>query len=216
MGLFSKKGELVKDLVLKYFEQANNCIKVFNASIQFYFEKGLAPGLETAVTDTHREESRADDIRREIESELYRGPYKAQIKSDILSMLETADRIPNKCESIMYQIFLQNLRFPPSYIEKLRELIGININAYKTVFVDIKDLFINREEIKILTGGVDDFESQSDKLERQMIKSIFDDPSIDKADRILLRDLVLEIGSISDASLDLADKITITALKVKF
>ncbi|MDD5066984.1 MAG: DUF47 family protein [bacterium] len=216
MGLFTKKRGLLKDLVLKYFEQANSCIRVFHDSISLYFEKGLVPDFEIAVTNTHREESKADDLRREIESELYTKSFNPQICSDILSLLENADKIPNKCESILYKIYLQNMRIPGKYTEEFGELIKININAYKTVHVDMKDLFLNREEIKLLTSGVDDFESQSDKLERKMIKEVFDDPSIDKADRILFKELILEIGSISDFSLDLADKITITALKVKF
>ncbi len=55
-------------------------------------------------------------------------------------------------------------------------------------------------------------ESESDRIERGLIKSVFDAPG-DKADKVLLKEVVLEIGAISDRAENAADRVRIVAVK---
>ena len=59
---------------------------------------------------------------------------------------------------------------------------------------------------------IDIKESESDRIERDMIDSIFSS-SLDKADKILLKGVVNKIGEISDQSQVVADRLTIAVIK---
>ena len=53
---------------------------------------------------------------------------------------------------------------------------------------------------------------ESDDIERKLIKSVFDSPA-DKAEMILLKGLIRQIGSIADRAENAADRLTIIAIK---
>ena len=127
-------------------------------------------------------------------------------------LLEAADRIPNKMESVLYQIYLQQLKIPDEYKESFRQLVDTNVAAYNLTKSAFLSLFTDMKETLGYTKEVDTKESESDRIERKLIRSIFSS-SLDGTEKILLKELVLEIGTISDLAEDTCDRITLVAIK---
>ena len=97
--------------------------------------------------------------------------------------------------------------------EQFRELIQINLQAYYLVRKTISNLFENPRITLHSAQEVEKKESSSDHLERKLITQIFTDDSMDNGMRVLLRDLVLVIGSISDRAEETSDRVSIIAIK---
>jgi uncharacterized protein Yka (UPF0111/DUF47 family) len=78
----------------------------------------------------------------------------------------------------------------------------------------IRYLFTDIEQAVPTIDLVGEKESESDKMERMLIKDIFSSPG-DKADKILLKEVILEIGAISDRAENAADRVRIVTVKRK-
>ena len=187
-------------------------MKNFKKAVETYFEVGISKDFDEIIEKTHIAESLADDIRREIELNLYEKSLIPESRGDILGLLESADKVLNKAQSVLYQIQTESLRIPKFLQEDLSKLVDINIEAFKNVAKAIRTLFENLREIRDITNEIDKRESSSDRLEREIIKKIFSS-DIGIGEKILLKELVIETGSISDLSENVGDRLNIIAAK---
>ena len=210
--LFSRKNKVLK-MVEDYLSAANECMRHFMEAFQEYFKNGLSDGFDESIAKTHRAESMSDDLRREIELAMYERGLIPESRGDILGLLETFDKIPNKAESVLYQIQSEFLLIPEELRSDFKKLIKINYSAYEDVARCMEELFKNIGRVKHITNEVDKKESDSDAIERELIKKIFLSSAIEIGQKILLKELVIEIGNISDRAEDTTDKLNIAAVK---
>ena len=101
---FLRKQKLIEKDLFDYLDQWRKCLEDFKNGIEVYLTEGLGEKFDYYVERTHKMESRADDLRRKIEWEMYSKALLPESRGDILGFLETMDQIPNKAESILYQI----------------------------------------------------------------------------------------------------------------
>ena len=210
--MFWKKQKEIEKTVEEYFKETENCVELAGRAFDVYFSEGLSDKYKELIARVHHCESKADDQRREIERTMYGKALIPASRGDILGMLESLDQIPNKCDSVLHQIDLQSMSVPAEYIDKMKQHVAVNIEAYQLLMQGARNLLTDISQVLSAMDKVDAKESESDKIERQLIKTIFDS-SMDKADKILLKELVLEIGSISDRAENAADRIGIIAIK---
>ena len=209
-----KRQKEIEQAVEAYLVETENCLAAFVKALEIYLADGITPNFEQQIESTHRHESRADDKRREIEYAMYERALIPESRGDILGILEAVDLVPNKCESVLYQIWLQSMSIPQEYGDRLTELVRINSESYALLCQAIRHLFSAVEQVLPTVDLVGEKESESDRIERILIKSVFDAPG-DKADKVLMKEVVLEIGAISDRAENAADRVRIAAVKLQ-
>ena len=212
MNFFWKKQKAIEDMLRKYILETDTCAEDFLKSFKHYLSGGEDEQFEQLVMAAHTHESRADDTRRDIERELYSKALLPESRGDFLGALEAFDQILNKMESVLYQILLERIGLKEEYGDELARLVNINLEAYHITRDTFMSLFEDLKQAPEHAKKVDAKESESDRIERSLIKKIFAS-SLDGTDKILLKDLVLEIGAISDLAEDVADRIALIALK---
>ena len=212
MDIFSGKKHRLSQMVERYLKKTEECMKNFKKAVETYFEVGISKDFDEIIEKTHIAESLADDIRREIELNLYEKSLIPESRGDILGLLESTDKVLNKAQSVLYQIQTESLRIPKFLQEDFSKLVDINIEAFKNVAKAIRTLFENLREIRDITNEIDKRESSSDRLEREIIKKIFSS-DIGIGEKILLKELMIETGSISDLSENVGDRLNIIAAK---
>lgn len=210
--VFWKKQEEIKEAIEEYLAETEKCVECFCEAFDIYCAEGLSGNLERKIEETHAHESRADDRRRQIEIAMYERALIPAFRGDILGMLEAVDLVPNKCESVLYQIWFQQMSIPGEYHEQLKSLVRASRESYDLLARAFRYVFSETEKVLEAVTEVDAKESESDRMERRLIKTIFSAEG-DKADKILLKELVLEIGSISDRAENAADRLRIVAIK---
>ena len=211
MILWKKQKEIEKALE-EYLLETENCLEAFGKAFDVYFAEGLSETFKQQIDKTHTHESKADDQRREIEYAMYDRALIPESRGDILGILDSLDLVPNKCESVLYQIWYQNMSIPGQYTEQLRKLVQVNQQSYALLCQAVRHFFGDIQQVLPAVDQVMEKESESDRIERGLIKSIFDAPG-DKADKILLKEVILEIGAISDRAENAADRLRIVAVK---
>ncbi|MDO9465600.1 MAG: TIGR00153 family protein [bacterium] len=212
MALFFSKTNKLLEMIEEYLEKVTECMEQARKTLFLYIEKGSCEEFDGLVTKTHMAESCSDDLRREIEISLYEKALIPESRGDILGLLETVDKIPNKAESVAFQIQIEAIRIPDEFKSELRKIININFGIFEDIKRAIRAVFKNIKEVRRITNEIDKKESSSDSMERDLIRKLFGS-DIDIGEKILLKELIIEIGSISDRAEDTADRLNIMAVK---
>ena len=174
--------------------------------------EGPGSEFDGLVAATHALESGCDDLRGAIERTLYGRALLPESRGDILGLLESLDLIPNKAESVLFQIQLQRMTIPEDLKEDFKRLIGVNVDAYGVLRSSIETLFERPADALRMTEEVDKEESESDSIERILIRRIFKS-SLPGEQKILLKELVIEIGELSDRAENVADRVALVSIK---
>jgi predicted phosphate transport protein (TIGR00153 family) len=209
---FWKKERQVETAIEEYLLVVEAAMSTMSEAFDIYFAEGLCEKFRSLVEKTHEHEHAADLKRRAIESAMYGKSLIPESRGDILGMLEAIDLVPGKCESVLYQVWMQNMSIPAEFTDHIRQLVAVNLESGRALCQTMRELFIR---VKNVHGGatmVSESERQSDGIERTLIKQIFSS-QIDKVDMILLKELVLEIGAISDLAENAAERLMIISVK---
>jgi len=207
------KEKSVIDKIKAYLDQVDRCRNRFRVSIE---KLVLEPGNEenqAIVEEVHRSESKADDLRRTIELQLYERALIPESRGDVLGLLETMDAIPGMFQSLCYQLLLEKITFPEQFRERFLHLVDVNVKSYDLVREAVLGLFYSKD-VKAQTDLVDAAESDSDHMERDLIRDIFSS-KLDKADKMLLKDIVVYTGDISDQAETVKDRLILAIVKRK-
>jgi predicted phosphate transport protein (TIGR00153 family) len=210
--LWNKEKSII-DKIKAYLDQVDRCRNRFRVSIE---KLVLEPGNEenqAIVEEVHRSESKADDLRRTIELQLYERALIPESRGDVLGLLETMDAIPGMFQSLCYQLLLEKITFPEQFRERFLHLVDVNVKSYDLVREAVLGLFYSKD-VKAQTDLVDAAESDSDHMERDLIRDIFSS-KLDKADKILLKDIVVYTGDISDQAETVKDRLILAIVKRK-
>jgi hypothetical protein len=208
-----KKEKSIIDKIKNYLDQVDTCRKRFRVCIEDLL---LGPGREenpAILEEVHLAESKADDLRRNIELQLYERALIPESRGDVLGLLETMDVIPGMFQSLCYQFLLEKIVFPEQFRERYLHLVDVNLKSYDYIRQAVLGLFYDKD-VKDLTDLVDTTESDSDHLERNLIRDIFNS-KLDKADKILLKEIVINTGDISDQAETVKDRLILAIVKRK-
>jgi len=209
---FLRKQKLIEELIFNYLDEWQLCLEDFRNAMDVYLTDGLGEKFSYYVEHTHKMESQADDIRKKIEWEMYSKALLPESRGDLLGFLETMDKIPNKAESVLYQIQLQRLSLPEELTENLERIVDLSCESIHLVYKAASNFISQKGEIYKLADDIDIRESECDHAERDTITKIFM-MDIDSAEKILLKELVIELGAITDRVENVAARLTILSVK---
>ncbi len=208
-----KKEKSVIDKIKTYLEQVDRCRSRFRLCVEKLVLEPENPENAAIVEEVHRSESKADDLRRSIELQLYERALIPESRGDVLGLLETMDVIPGMFQSLCYQLLLEKIVFPEQFGERFLHLVDVNLKSYDLVRQAVLGLFYSKD-VKDQTDLVDAVESDSDHIERDLIRDIFN-CKMDKADKILLKEIVIFTGDISDQAETVKDRLILAIIKRK-
>jgi len=210
--LFISKQKKVESSLSEYREKVSTCLEVFESSILQYLETSDKSSLEKNCVEIHKAESQADDIRREIEVMMYSKALFPESRGDILVLLETMDRVPNQAEATLLMISNQQISIPEQYHAQIIQLVSICVRCSIAMLESSAKLFTDFTTATVTLGKVDELESEADHIEEAIIKQIFKS-DIDGFDKIMLRDTVKQISTVSDRAEKAGDRIRIIVAK---
>jgi hypothetical protein len=206
-----KKEQSIIDKIEGYLDQVDTCRNHFRQCIEKLLLEPDDDENQAILEEVHLSESKADDLRRDIELQLYQRALIPESRGDVLGLLETMDAIPGLFQSLCYQFLLEKIIVPEQFRERYLHLVDVNLKSYDLVRQAVLGLFY-KKEVKELTDLVDAVESDSDRIERNLIRDIFSS-KLDKADKILLKEIVINTGDISDQAEIVKDRLILAIVK---
>lgn len=209
--LFRQQRQVTR-LFLSYMETWRKCAETFVRAMNFYLEQGLCDEFSYLCEQTHKLESQADDIRRDIEFQLYSKALLPESRGDIFGVLETIDRVINKAESVLFQIQLENISLPGEMKGHITRITTITDECLQLVYDAASRCFDKNADIIGLADLIDEKESRCDHAEREAMRTIFNS-DMEWHLRFQLKNLVSELGNITDRSEEVSDRLVITSIK---
>jgi len=207
-----KKEQQIESLIYDYLDKLRMSHENFLKAMNTYFEKGLCEDFEFLIGQTHKVESKADDIRYEIETMMYAKALIPESRGDILGLLEAIDQIPSLFELILYMIQTQRLVTPDFLVLDVKELLRVSLECCGLLIKQVEALFKKSEDIRSLVFTIDNNESHCDHIERRIITKIFDS-DLDPFQKVQLKEMVIQMGEISDQADRVSRRVHIISVK---
>jgi predicted phosphate transport protein (TIGR00153 family) len=209
--LFRKQRQ-VKVRIERYLDHLRHVQATFSRAIDSRIEGDSGGHFKLLADETHRFESKADDVREEIKTLMYSMVLLPESRGDIMGLLESIDHIPRFFEVILNIIRTQRLVIPDLIVSDVRELVKVSMEACDLMIQQVEDLFQRGGRIPELLDIIDEKESQCDTIEQRIIITLFDS-DIDPFLKLQLKELVVFLGEISDQADRVSKRINIINLK---
>ena len=195
-----------------YCEQVTICIEHFQNTFEEACTNFSREAIQRGYEKAHFAEGRADDIRRELENLMYSRAVFPESRGDILGLVESMDRVPNSAESAIRMILTQHISLPGEICGEVANLVRVCNRCVQAMILGVEHLFKNFVDASNIVGKIDELESESDRIEEELIDRIFSS-NVSDLQKILLRDLVDKIASVADRAENVGDRIRIMVAK---
>ncbi|MBW2107059.1 MAG: DUF47 family protein [Deltaproteobacteria bacterium] len=212
LKIFFKKEEELKALVYEYLKNVANIEAHFSKAMEIFLEQGMCDDCGFLTEQTHKHESRADDIREEINLLMYGKALIPESREDIMRLLEAVDEIPRRMELVLYMIQTQKLAVPDFIIPDTRELIQVSLQSCDLMAKQIDLMLRKKDGVKELMDTIDQNESHCDHIERRIISKVFDS-NLDPFEKMQLKEMAVYLGEISDQADRVSKRVNIIAIK---
>lgn len=210
--LFRKQRE-VEGLIEEYVRSVEVAQDMFLQSMEIYLQAGrCSPTFEVLSAETHKAESRADDIQQRIVRLLHERALVPDLRGDILGLLDTTDEIPDQFDRILAIICNQKIVLPEPLKPDFRELLALSLEACSFTFESVRSLLQRGQRAARLLFKTDQVESLGDQVEKRMIVRIFES-DWDPLQKILLRDLTQRMGDIADSAVQVCRQVNLIVTK---
>ena len=212
LKIFFKKEQQVQQALDEYIEVLKSAQENFQKAMQVYFEKGLCEDFNFAVEQTHKWESRADDIRYAVESLMYEKALIPESRGDILGLLESIDDLPGLFDRCLYMLETQRIDLPSVVHADVQEMISRSTDAGHALFDQVVALLSGTGDVRDKIKLIDENESLIDHIERRVVRTIFDS-DIDPFRKLLVKEYIIQLGEISDLLEKVSRRVYILSVK---
>lgn len=212
LNFFFKKELQLEKLIYNYLENLGMIQKHFAKAMNICLKEGASDDFCFLVDQTHKFESRADDLRDEINELMYSRALIPESREDIMALLERVDEIPRSFEQILNMIRTQQIFFPEFLVLDIQELIRVSMESCDLMAKQIDVMIKKKEGIRTLMSTIDQNESHCDHIERRIIVKLFES-DLEPFLKLQLKELVIVLGEISDQVDRVSKRVNIMTMK---
>ncbi len=210
--MFYKTQNWVEKKIDEYCQKSEECVKLGIQVLIGCIGVNECENWKETTSEVHKAESKADDLRREIEYFIFERSLFPESRGDILALLETLDRIPNQVQQTVKMIVEQQICIPETLRSEIKSISSITEKCIGITIQGVRMLFSNFREVLEILGQIDALESEVDKIQSDAITKVFQS-DIEPFRKILLRDLINSISEITNHAEKAGDFMRIMIVK---
>ncbi|WP_022666823.1 DUF47 domain-containing protein [Desulfospira joergensenii] len=211
-NFFFKKENQVNELIYSYLDNFQLIYENFRKAVFSCIREPSCEEFSFLQEQTHKYESKADDIKNEINNLMYGKVLIPDSREDIMGLILAVDKIPGNLEIVLSMIKYQKLSIPEPFAADFSELITASLEACTILPRQVIRLIQKKTGIRDLMNQVDERESYCDHIETKLIQNVFNS-EIDPFIKLQLKELILKVGDISDQADKVSKLINILSLK---
>jgi predicted phosphate transport protein (TIGR00153 family) len=211
LSLFTKTRVLEKQLE-DFLDAVEQGALTFHSGVRCYFSGG-AERLDICMQELCAQESRADDLRRAIESSLYRETLIPESRGDVLGLIESTDHVLNLMEATLQQFSVEIPDICPDLQSYYLDLAEISSQAVLSMTKAVRAYFSDLEAVRDHINKVIFYEKEADRLADMIKRRIFRKEKIKLCSKIHMRYFAYHIEHISDVAEDVCDRLAIATIK---
>lgn len=209
--LFKKENQVEK-LIYDYLDAFRLILENFSKALMTCISRHQCEEFDFLMEQTHKYESRADDIMDEVNNLMFGKALIPDFRGDIMNLLISLDKIPHLLERALFMIRYQRLVIPAEFVGELQDLITISIESCEMLSRQVELFLKNESGTRSLMSTIDTNESHCDHIERRIISSLFKS-NLDPFFKLQFKELVVNMGDISDQADRVSKLVNILTLK---
>ncbi|PKP30569.1 MAG: hypothetical protein CVT99_12950 [Bacteroidetes bacterium HGW-Bacteroidetes-16] len=211
--IFKHARQLVVEID-EFINTAEQGVLVFKEGVLNYLNNEKE-SFADKISDIDRLEATADRLQHKIDDEAYQHSLLPQSISDVVSMLDRVDELIDIAKDNLYLFELELPFFPENIRKEYIRLTTTSVEAALCVIPAVRTYFREPIQVRDMLSKVYFYENETDKISRSIKRKLFHEmQELDLAQKIHLRYFALHIESISDKAQELADTLSIMALKI--
>ena len=157
-------------------------------------------------------ETQADGLRRDIEQSLYKNILIPDSRGDVLGLIETADDVLTLFQSSLWAFYIEKPVIHEQFTNGYKRLTNMVIKAVDELALSCRAFFRNPHAVPSHNIKITLYEKEADKVSSDLKMQIFES-KIKMVEKLHLRDFVNAIDGIADRAEDVADRLSIYAIK---
>jgi len=213
---FGKETEVEK-LSKLHVELVYQCVYKLVDVMEHFYEHDFN-SMDDEVNEISRIEKEADDIRRKMEIEFFKGAFLPFDREDRINLAEQVDSVADAVQSTAYSISLGKITFPELFREDFTELVKASCDTVALLRDCIKMLDVDLGAALSKTHGIEKKEDEGDIVERRIISRLYESYRSEEISILKfmeLKNIAEKIGNIADRAEDASDRVPIIVAKRK-
>jgi predicted phosphate transport protein (TIGR00153 family) len=205
------KTKLLESKIDEFLDHASEVGLLFREGIKNYLD-GRREDFESRRGQVTELEKHADDLRHEVERQLYIETLIPDARGDVLGILEHTDEVINTAKASLMQFSVEEPDVPDDLNEAYLELADFGCRAVQELVSGIRVFFRSGTSVSDHTHKVSFWEKEADKVAEKLRRRIFE-KEIDLSRKIHLGNFVRLIDAIADEAENVSDRLAISAIK---
>lgn len=185
---------------------------IFLLAIKIYLKDGACEEFEESLRQASKIESRADELRKNIETQLYEQTLIPDLRGDVMSLLEEMDELINVVQANFYRFSIETPEIPEEYHRDFINLTEMVVMCVESAVMAARAFFRNIEAVRDHILKVNVLETEADKICTKLKREVFAS-DLPKVDKIHLRYFVERIDLLANVAEDIADHLAIYTIK---
>lgn len=210
--IFGSRAKALEASIDRYVSVVERIGLILEEAIKKYLDDDLGQFEEKRgeVTDLERQ---ADQLRRDIKYRLYAEMLIPDSRGDVLALLETLDNINDRAKYVSGQISIETPEIYPFLKDDFRELIATCVKAVGETALGCRAFFREPYRVTEHVEKVHHWEHEADEIEERIKRKAFTAEKMKMFRRVHIRYFAEQISRMADEAEEVADRLSIYAIK---
>ena len=212
MAILFKSTKNLEGQVDEYLDAVSQGLLIFKEGVKDYLNKNET-SFNDRLNEIDKKESKADNLRRSVENDLYRHSLIPEHRGDVLGLLESIDDVIDTAKETLMQFSVERPNIPEDLNESFFNLSEKGSLAAEAMVKASRAFFTDVNAVKDHLHKVYFYEKEADKISDRLKRTVFQREDLELAQKIHLRYFALHIDTIADRSENVADRLSIYTIK---
>ena len=211
LTLFRRTRQL-ETQIDSFFDKLSESSVVYRLAVRLYLREGACEEFQGRLDQVNQLESDADHLRRDIEKQLYANTLIPDSRGDVLGLIETIDQLMSEFEASLWAFSIETPEIPEEFNNGYRRLTNMVIRAVDELGLSARAFFRQPHDVPAYNHKVVLYEKEADIVGTKLKQAIFAS-DLDLSRKMHLRQFAEQIDNIADIAEDVADRLSIYAIK---
>ncbi|MBD3233948.1 MAG: DUF47 family protein [candidate division Zixibacteria bacterium] len=211
MPLLFKSTKILESQIDDFLDAISQGGLVFKEGVKSYLECEDET-FERRIEAIKKLENKADDLRRQIENQLYTHSLIPEHRGDVLGLLENLDDVIDTIKKTLVNFSIEAPDIPVSINRDFLELTEMSVMATDKIVNAARAFFKDISAVKDHLHKVLFYEKEADRIEERLNRKVFR-MDIELGLRLHTSRFAFNISRIADVAEGVADRLNIYTIK---
>ncbi len=211
MAILFRQSKMIEGKLDRFLDAVAQGALLFQLGIGDYLA-GDSEEFKARIAGVTELEQVADELRHDVETQLYAHSLIPEHRGDVLGLLETIDDVIDTEKKTLGQFEVERPEIPPDLNPQYQELANACAAAVEAIVAASRAFFRDLKAVHDHLHKVYFYEKEADRLSDRLKRDIFA-RDLDLAHKIHLRYFSLHIENLSDEAEKVADRLAISTIK---